>query len=79
MYIAMEYCEHGDLKKYLADNNNMLPESQVREIISQVLDGVAMMHIAGFANRDIKPAVRSHLDAPRRALLMCCPEHLDQV
>jgi serine/threonine protein kinase len=60
----MEYCEHGDLKKYLADNNNVLPENQVREIISQVLAGLAMMHEAGFANRDVKPAVSRRPYAP---------------
>jgi serine/threonine protein kinase len=64
LYIAMEYCEHGDLKKYLADNNHVLPESQVQEIIAQVLAGLAMMHEAGFANRDVKPAVSRRPDAP---------------
>ncbi len=68
LYIAMEYCEYGDLKKYLADNNNVLPESQVKEIISQVLAGVALMHEAGFANRDIKPAVSGRPDAPSRCV-----------
>ncbi|KAM5343262.1 hypothetical protein ACJ41O_014228 [Fusarium nematophilum] len=54
--IAMEYCPHGDLKKYLSRNGGRLPENQVKDIASQVLAGVVMMHRAGFANRDIKPA-----------------------
>ncbi|RSL79961.1 hypothetical protein CEP51_006949 [Fusarium floridanum] len=57
LHIAMEYCPHGDLKKYLASIGGRLPESQVKSITSQVLAGVVMMHRAGFANRDIKPAV----------------------
>ncbi|KAF4464896.1 WD40 repeat [Fusarium albosuccineum] len=55
LHIAMEYCPHGDLKKYLAKNGGRLPESDVKDIASQVLAGVVMMHRAGFANRDIKP------------------------
>ncbi|RSM09569.1 hypothetical protein CDV31_007675 [Fusarium ambrosium] len=56
LHIAMEYCPHGDLKKYLASIGGRLPEGQVKSITSQVLAGVVMMHRAGFANRDIKPA-----------------------
>ncbi|KAM0430447.1 hypothetical protein ACHAPT_005794 [Fusarium lateritium] len=56
LHIAMEYCPHGDLKKYLAQNRGRLPENEVKDIASQVLAGVLMMHRAGFANRDIKPA-----------------------
>ncbi|RSL51161.1 hypothetical protein CEP54_011573 [Fusarium duplospermum] len=56
LHIAMEYCPHGDLKNYLAHNGGKLPESEVKDIASQVLAGVVMMHRDGFANRDIKPA-----------------------
>src|SRR5262245_57726370 len=62
----MEYCEHGDLKKYLLEIK-VLPEDQVKDIAYQVLGGVALMHEVGFANRDIKPAVRrakKTLDGP---------------
>ena len=57
LYIAMEYCENGDLKKYLSDVKR-LPEDQAQDIASQVLSSVALMHEEGFAHRDIKPAVR---------------------
>jgi calcium/calmodulin-dependent protein kinase I len=54
----MEYCEHGDLKSYLADVKT-LPESQVHEIAPQILGALASMHESGFAHRDLKPAVGS--------------------
>lgn len=54
----MEYCEHGDLKRYLADFKT-LPENQVHEIAPQILGALASMHENGFAHRDLKPAVGS--------------------
>ncbi|KAK4231632.1 kinase-like domain-containing protein [Podospora fimiseda] len=53
--IAMEYCEHGDLRKYLDDVGKM-PEDHVKEVTSQVLAGLAMMHEEGFAHGDLKPS-----------------------
>lgn len=67
--IAMEYCPHGDLKKYLLDHGGRLPEDQVKDIASQVLAGVVMMHRAGFANRDIKPAVSGTSRTGRHSFL----------
>ncbi|CAH0054499.1 unnamed protein product [Clonostachys solani] len=65
LFIAMEYCPLGDLEKYLANEcpNSRLPEDQVHEIASQVLDAVSRMHEENFAHRDLKPAnilVQSH-------------------
>ncbi len=56
LYIAMEYCEYGDLRTNLLDMKT-LPEEQPRDIALQVLNGIALMHEVGFAHRDIKPAV----------------------
>ncbi|KAK3987683.1 kinase-like domain-containing protein [Cladorrhinum sp. PSN332] len=53
--IAMEYCEHGDLRRYLDDVGKM-PEAHVRDVTSQIVAGLAMMHDEGFAHRDLKPA-----------------------
>ncbi|OIW31909.1 kinase-like protein, partial [Coniochaeta ligniaria NRRL 30616] len=55
LYIAMEYCEHGDLRGYLA-NAKTLPESQVHDIAQQILGALVSMHENGFAHRDLKPA-----------------------
>lgn len=52
----MEYCEHGDLRKYLTDRPT-LPEEEAQDITRQLLVGISLMHKAGFAHRDIKPAV----------------------
>lgn len=53
----MEYCEYGDLRQYLQQHGK-LPEAEVQDITRQILVGVSLMHKAGFAHRDIKPAVR---------------------
>ncbi|KAH7109723.1 kinase-like domain-containing protein [Dactylonectria estremocensis] len=52
--IAMEYFPAGDLQTYLAEHQP-LPEDDSRQITSQVLRGLAVMHGEGFAHRDIKP------------------------
>lgn len=52
----MELCEHGDLKTYL-EHAGRVPEDEARTLAAQVLAGLAMMHEAGFAHRDVKPAV----------------------
>jgi calcium/calmodulin-dependent protein kinase I len=57
IYIAMEYLELGDLQRYLAVP---LPESDARQITSQVLEGLGFMHENGFVHRDIKPGVSGY-------------------
>uniref|UniRef100_A0A8H7TWK9 Protein kinase domain-containing protein n=1 Tax=Bionectria ochroleuca TaxID=29856 RepID=A0A8H7TWK9_BIOOC len=52
--IAMEYFPEGDLQSYLRDRAR-LNEGETREVISQVLQGLAIMHKSGLAHRDIKP------------------------
>ncbi|CAH0045859.1 unnamed protein product [Clonostachys solani] len=52
--IAMEYFPEGDLQSYLR-NGARLNEGETREVISQVLQGLAIMHKSGLAHRDIKP------------------------
>ncbi|KAK4649699.1 uncharacterized protein QC761_121350 [Podospora bellae-mahoneyi] len=53
--IAMEYCEHGDLRRYLQTVKTM-PEDEVKVVASQVLGALEMMHEAGYTHRDVKPA-----------------------
>ncbi|KAH6889844.1 kinase-like domain-containing protein [Thelonectria olida] len=52
--IAMEYVPAGDLYTYLQERS-ALTEDDSRQITSQVLRGLALMHGEGFAHRDIKP------------------------
>ncbi|KAH7022221.1 kinase-like domain-containing protein [Ilyonectria destructans] len=53
VFIAMEYLQHGDLQKYL---NRSFPEAQVKDIASQLVEGLGYMHDNGFTHRDLKPA-----------------------
>ncbi|KPM38063.1 hypothetical protein AK830_g8503 [Neonectria ditissima] len=52
VFIAMEHLEHGDLQKHL---NKPFPEGQVKEIASQLAEGLVYLHDNGFAHRDLKP------------------------
>ncbi|KAH7163375.1 kinase-like domain-containing protein [Dactylonectria estremocensis] len=53
VFIAMEYVQHGDLQKYLV---SIFPEAEVKQIASQLAEGLFFMHDNGFAHRDLKPA-----------------------
>lgn len=53
----MEYLMNGDLSHHI---NNPLPESEVTEIIGQILEGLGHMHDHGFIHRDLKPGVRTN-------------------
>lgn len=52
--IAMEYYHGGDFQTYL-NKHPSLTELDCRQVASQVLQGLAIMHREGFAHRDIKP------------------------
>ncbi|KAK1827472.1 kinase-like domain-containing protein [Podospora conica] len=52
VFITMEYFPDGDLQRYLTQP---LPESEAREIVSQVLEGLKHMHDNRFIHRDLKP------------------------
>lgn len=54
MFITMEYMPLGDLKQHMS---RRFTTRETRQIISQVLEGIASMHESGFAHRDLKPAV----------------------
>ncbi|RPA99840.1 kinase-like protein, partial [Choiromyces venosus 120613-1] len=52
LFIAMEYLEHGDLRKNL---DKPLAEEVVQKITKQVLNGLQVMHENNIAHRDLKP------------------------
>lgn len=52
----MEYIEHGDLGHYMAGNQN---EVDTKEITSQILEGLVVLHEREICHRDLKPQVRS--------------------
>jgi serine/threonine protein kinase len=43
VYIVLEYCSHGDLYKLLR-KQGAFPESQARDIVCQLLQGLAFLH-----------------------------------
>lgn len=53
IFIPMDYHEMGDLQQFM---KRPLPEREVKDIISQILEGLALMHDNGFTHRDLKPA-----------------------
>lgn len=53
----MEYLQLGDLQDYLHDQKQPLPEFEAQGIMSQILEGLYLMHDNGFAHRDLKPNV----------------------
>ncbi|KAI0419351.1 kinase-like domain-containing protein [Xylaria grammica] len=55
LFIAMEYCQHGDLRQFVKDHGAII-EVDVQKITDQVLQGLMFMHENNFAHRDLKPA-----------------------
>lgn len=51
----MEYIEHGDLGKYIAEYKTKV---EAREITSQILEGLVILHERQICHRDLKPQVR---------------------
>lgn len=51
----MEYCEEGDLFKYLESKDFKLTEKEVIYILKQILSGVYYLHQYGITHRDLKP------------------------
>jgi serine/threonine protein kinase len=50
----MEYFRNGDLARHIPIIST---EDEVRQITTDVLDGLRIMHAEGFAHRDLKPQV----------------------
>ncbi|KAJ5425069.1 hypothetical protein N7465_000139 [Penicillium sp. CMV-2018d] len=64
LFIAMEYLELGDLQDYVLAQSQPLPEFEAQRIMSQILEGLDLMHENGYAHRDLKP---------NNILLRSCP------
>lgn len=51
----MEYCQEGDLYKYLEEKKFKLPEKEVIPIVRQILSGIYYLQQYGITHRDLKP------------------------
>jgi len=67
-YIVMRFEEGGTLAAML-DRRGTLPEAELVRILLPVLDGLELVHNAGFIHRDIKPD-NIHLSGDGRPVLL---------
>ena len=52
----MEYCDRGDLKRFIQNQKEHLPEIQVLDWFNQMTEGVKYIHSKKILHRDLKPA-----------------------
>ena len=55
MYHILPLCDGNDLEKYI-QNRGFLSESEAKDLISQIIDGIYYLHTNGIIHRDLKPA-----------------------
>ncbi|KAL0268416.1 UNVERIFIED_CONTAM: hypothetical protein PYX00_010370 [Menopon gallinae] len=53
VYLILEYCENGELQKYLKQHNKILKESEAYEVLHQVIDGLKYLHSHNIVHRDL--------------------------
>lgn len=53
----MEYFPHGTLYDYMKAKDSLIAEKEVKEMTSQLLEGLGFMHENNYAHRDLKPSV----------------------
>lgn len=53
--LLMEYCENGDLYRWVKKNYGFLPEKVIIDMLVQILEGVCFLHSNGIIHGDIKP------------------------
>ncbi|KAL5312960.1 hypothetical protein ACEPPN_019386 [Leptodophora sp. 'Broadleaf-Isolate-01'] len=52
LFLSMEYFELGDLRQHIKES---ITENDVKDITTDVITGLSMMHSENFAHRDLKP------------------------
>ncbi|KAK8877817.1 hypothetical protein M9Y10_004580 [Tritrichomonas musculus] len=55
LYLVTEFYPDGSLLKTIQNHNKPFTEDEVRNVIGQLLEGLAFVHRQGFFHRDIKP------------------------
>ena len=56
IYIVMEYCENGDLAKYMSETASNCSEDSALYYMLQLRAGLSYLHSHGILHRDLKPA-----------------------
>ena len=54
LYMAVEYCENGDLSQIL-DEHSLLEEKAAKFIVAELISGIKCLHAKGILFRDLKP------------------------
>eukprot|EP01112_Ceratiomyxa_fruticulosa_P000081 TRINITY_DN10104_c0_g2_i1.p1 TRINITY_DN10104_c0_g2~~TRINITY_DN10104_c0_g2_i1.p1 ORF type:complete len:657 (-),score=126.72 TRINITY_DN10104_c0_g2_i1:153-2123(-) len=54
LFFVFEFLD-GNLYELMKDRDKMFPEAKIRNVLNQVLQGLAYMHKHGFFHRDLKP------------------------
>jgi Protein kinase domain len=83
-YFVLEYVPFKDLESNLLelekhrpglpkndaeDYEPVIPERDIKDILTQILDGLEVMHANGYMHRDIKPQVRASPFATNQRLM----------
>mmetsp|Transcript_2761 Transcript_2761/g.7556 ORF Transcript_2761/g.7556 Transcript_2761/m.7556 type:complete len:605 (-) Transcript_2761:40-1854(-) len=55
LYLAMEFCDGGDLFYYLHFHQRPLHEQEAKRVVAEVILALQEMHRLGFVYRDLKP------------------------
>lgn len=55
LYLVMEYCQGGELFKYLTENRAEFTEQKAAKIMKALFLAVNHLHSKGIAHRDLKP------------------------
>ena len=56
IYLFFDYCNEGDLEKYLAKRGNYLSEAEGLHFIKQLIEAFKYLYANCVVHRDIKPA-----------------------
>jgi polo-like kinase 4 len=54
VYLVMEFCQNGELFKYMQRRHGRITEPEVRRIMITVVKGLQYLHHNGIIHRDLK-------------------------
>ena len=56
LYLIVEYCNNGNLERFIEKNNGRLSEYQTLSIIKDIVSGFKSIYKSNIVHRDLKPA-----------------------